>query len=486
MPTPRVSPPAYWPTNGWLKSTPEQEGMDSTALASILDGIRKQGMHLHSLLVVRHGYIVTEVYFYPNRPDVPHEQWSITKAVTASVAGIAIAEGRLRLDQQVLPFFADRIIGNYDPRKLQITIENLLTMTAGLSWDESSKAYGNPANDETRMMGSPDWLQFVLDRPIADDPGSKFTYNSGAVHLLSAIIQRATGLTTLDYATRRLFGPLGISGVTWPSDLQGITIGGVDLRLTPRDMAKIGYLYLQNGQWEGRQILPAWFVAAATRKHSGDGPGFGYQWRPTSFGGFEAVGWGSQLIGVVPSQDLEVVITGGVAPGEPGREEDLFRAISQGAVKSDGPLAPNPGAAARLASLTATALQPDPQPVPALPPLAGRISGITFALSDEPDGMQSVALSFGSGAATLALGIDGKIVNLDVGLDNTYRFTQLGAESAAARGRWQNDETFVVEVLQLGRADSLTYNLTFTAGRVDGHIDSHIQDEHVQIHGQAP
>ena len=322
--------------------------MDSQALANVLADIN-QRMHIHSLLVVRHGYLVAEAYFYPNQPDIQHQQFSVTKAVTSAAVGIAVGQGLMRLDQPVLASLPQDVpVANLDARKQAITVTNLLNMTAGFAWDESSVPYGNLKNMETQMSQSPNWIKFVLDRPMADAPGSRFVYNSGAAHLLSALVERATGLTLAEFARTNLFQPLGIAGFTWPADPQGITEGHVDLRLTPRDMAKIGLLYLKNGVWDGRQVLPHGWAAASTAKHSGGDPGFGYQWRRTSFDAFEAVGWGSQLIGVLPAQDLVVVITGGVAPGEPGNEEGLFHRISQEAVKSASPLPANPEGQAHL------------------------------------------------------------------------------------------------------------------------------------------
>jgi CubicO group peptidase (beta-lactamase class C family) len=457
--------------------------MDSQALAGILDQIQKQGMHLHSLLVIRHGYLVSETYFYPFGPEIPHEQWSITKAITSAAVGAAVAEGKLTLDQPVLSSFPAMTFTNVDARKKAMTLRDLLTMTAGLMWAETSAPYGNPANTETQMSQSANWVQFVLDRPMAAEPGTTFNYSSGAAHLMSAMIQKATGMTTLAYAQARIFDPLGITHVIWPSDPQGITEGDVGLELTPRDMAKIGYLYLKDGQWDGKQILPASWVQASTERQAGPPPGFGYQWRLTDFGGYAAVGWGSQLIGVMPDQDLVVVITAGVAPGEPGREETLFQMISQTAVKSAGPLPANPTQVARLAAMSAAAAAPDPGPVSPLPPTARAIAGKTFALAGAPDGIQSLSLTFDGTEGTFVLNNERGTQRLALGLDNVYRFSDWNGERIGARGSWQNAQTFVVEEQVLGAADTLHYTLTFTDSQVDGQIAAHIQDHKVPIHG---
>ena len=336
--------------------------MDSGALAGIIEDVTRQGIHLHSLLVVRHGNIVAEAYFYPYRPGIKHEQWSITKSVTSAAAGVAVGKGLLRIDQPILPLLSGYNIANPDPRKQAITVENLLTMTAGFAWDETSQPYGSAGNDETQMYNSPNWVQYVLDRPMAATPGTQFNYSSGTVHLLSAVIQKVTMTSTLSFAQANLFGPLGIKDVSWLEAPLKVTSGGIGLWLTPRDMAKIGYLFLRDGVWDGKRILPAGWVKASTTAHTAGEGGFGYQWRLNSFGGFQAIGWGSQMIGVLPRQDLVVVVTGGVAPGEPGAgsEESLFRRISAQAVKSDGPLLPDPVGLLRLANADACAAAAPP------------------------------------------------------------------------------------------------------------------------------
>jgi len=487
-PTPTVTPPVtqttYWPTTGWRTSTPEEQGIDSAALANIVADIQ-QHMHIHSLLVVRHGYLVSQAYFYPNGPDIKHQEFSVTKGVTSAAVGIAVGQGKLRLDQPVLATLG-RTAANMDPRKAAITVENLLDMTAGFAWDESSVPYGNPKNMETQMSQSPDWVQFVLDRPMADQPGTKFVYNSGAAHLLSALVQKATGQTLLQFATANLFHPLGITDVKWPSDPQGITEGHVDLWLTPRDMAKLGYLYLKDGVWDGTQLLPPGWVAASTKKQSGGDPGFGYQWRRTNFNAFEAVGWGSQLIGVLPAQDLVVVVTGGVAPGEPGSEESIFRRISQETVKASGPLPPNPDGMANLDTQVRAAAESSPRPVPPLGPTAQRISGQTYALAANADQLKSLRLTFGRGAtAEMDLLVGNEDQQLSLGLDNVYRVTPIANERYALRGYWLDDETLIIESQILGAADSTTYQLTFTGDRVDGQAVAHIEDYMAAIHGLA-
>ena len=251
----------YTPTHGWRSSTPEMQGMDSEVFAQIFEYVRQHQIPIHSLLIVRNGYVVLDAYFYPFGEGQEHDVASVTKSVTSTLIGIAIAEHKLSgVQQPVLSFFPERKFDNHDNRKDRITIENLLSMTSGL---DCHVDHGEITLKE--MMQSKDWVQFMLDRPIVAEPGSKFEYCSGGMHLLSGIISKATGTSALEFARSELFEPLGIEDLIWPSDPQGVSRGWGDLHLRPRDMAKIGYLWLNQGRWESRQIVPTDYMLAATQ-----------------------------------------------------------------------------------------------------------------------------------------------------------------------------------------------------------------------------
>jgi CubicO group peptidase (beta-lactamase class C family) len=197
------------------------------------------------------------------RARVPHRGYSVTKAVIGTVTAIAWKDGVLdSLNHRVLDFFDPRSIANVDQKKEAITVQNLLDMTSGLEWTEQVGGLTPPIETDRQMAASVDWVKFILDRPMSSAPGDTFNYDSGNPHLLSAILTKLTGMSTLDYAKAKLFGPLGIKDkdVLWLPDQQGISNGGWGLYLQPRDMAKIGYLYLHNGVWEGKQLLPPEWV----------------------------------------------------------------------------------------------------------------------------------------------------------------------------------------------------------------------------------
>ena len=304
-PTPAPIPTStYWPAEGWISSTPEQQGMDSELLVEMLDDIQEREANIHSVLIVRNGYMVLEAYFDPYDQDISHVVHSVTKSITSALVGISIREGYVDgVNQPVLNHFPERTVSNLDPAKQAMTLEHLLNMTSGLSWPEVSSPYVSLSNPVRQMLRSQDFVQFVLDRPMNEEPGTSFNYNTGASHLLSAIIQETTGISTLSFAQKHLFRPLGISNVYWPSDPDGITSGGIGIRMTPRDMAKFGYLYLNKGIWDGEQVVPAEWTEASTRKQtpsSGYGP-YGYQWwiGPEAYW---ALGFLGQRIVVIPAE----------------------------------------------------------------------------------------------------------------------------------------------------------------------------------------
>ncbi len=272
---------SYWPTSGWRTSPPEAQGIDPEKLTLLLQAVQQERLNLHSLLIIRNGYIVSETYFQPYTAQTPHQLYSVTKSVVATLVGIAIDKGSIDgVDQPLADFFPDEEFEGADVSKGAMTLEDLLTMRTGLDWQEQDSTF-------QAMYQSRDWVQFMFDLPLYEQPGRQFRYCSGCSHLLSAIIQQRTGITTRDFAQQALFDPLGMDAATWEQDRQGIPIGGWGLRLTPRDMAKLGYLYLHNGTWDGQQIVWAAWVKAAVQSHTETdselGLGYGYQWW-TEFG----------------------------------------------------------------------------------------------------------------------------------------------------------------------------------------------------------
>ncbi len=259
-------------------STPEEQGIDSNVLGQAFREMGDDGKSLHSLLVVRNGCAVLEAYWPPYHRDEKHYLNSATKAVLSALIGIAIHDGRLREDDFVASYFPKQVAVDADPRKTRIRIKHLLTMSSGIFWPQTRSVN---ASDE--MGRSSDWVRFILDRPMAAEPGRVTNYSNGDSHLLSAILQKATGATALDFARKRLFEPLGISDVAWDSDPQGRSIGSAALQVRPVDMAKFGSLYLSYGEWETRRVVERTWVekslTAQVKMPTSGGPAdYGYYW----------------------------------------------------------------------------------------------------------------------------------------------------------------------------------------------------------------
>jgi CubicO group peptidase (beta-lactamase class C family) len=323
--------------------------MDSAQLAEMLAEIAKHGHAIDSVSVVRNGYLVLDAYNHPSAPDLQHPIHSCTKSVVATLIGIAIEQRYIEgVDTPLLELLPHQTATRAKD-KAGITLEHVLTMSSGLECRDSY-LYRWRGLDEMRR--SSDWTQHMLDLPVAEKPGAHFEYCNGGSFLLSAVLQEATGQTALEYAHDHLFGPLGIADVTWPANPAGISIGWGEMRMLPHDMLKIGYLYLNRGQWQGKQIVPAGWVAAATRKHI-DGTlqdGYGYQWWVAKSDLYMALGYAGQYIVVAPEQDMVVVFTSKLAERDFYLPQRLLVEHILPAIQSDGPLAANAKARAALDS----------------------------------------------------------------------------------------------------------------------------------------
>ena len=340
---------SYWPTKEWQGSSPERQGMDSAELARLFDSINSSS--IRSVLIVRHGYLVLEAYAPSIGPDTAQPIYSGTKSFTSALVGIALEKGYLpSIHHRLLDFFPDLQYANHDPRKRSITLENLLTMTSGVAWWEYVAF--DSRNTLMQMERSSDWVQFFLDRPMVEDPGTRWNYNTGGAHVLSAIVQKQSGKTLSDFAAENLFTPIGITSVNWPADPQGVSFGGRGISMTARDMARFGYLYAREGMWDGRQVIPAEWVRESTKKRFAAkfGQDYAYLWWVPAFGGFAANGFRGQRIFVIPEQDLVVVITASINSQAMMTEpEYLVRRFILPAVKSSGSLPENSAGAAQLA-----------------------------------------------------------------------------------------------------------------------------------------
>lgn len=440
-----VPEPDYWPTDTWRSSTPEAQGMDSAQLANMLEEIVANETSIHSILVIRNGYLVTEAYFQPYTPDTKLHIQSVTKSVIGILVGRAIRDGYIQSEEEKLvDFYQNRIFENQSPKKNSIQLKHLLSMSSGLDCQEFSGS--GPVMEQT-----PGWVQVMLDLPMADAPGKRFGYCNGNAHLLSSILEKASGMTAREYANRELFAPLGISPVPesdWGSDPQKITMGGYGLHLRSLDLAKLAFLYLNNGKWENQQIVPSEWVAASTTQQieKEDGSGYGYLWTvyPES-GHYAALGLGGQQVHVYPTRNLIVIVTAALESfAEAPEIETMLNDHILPAIQSDEPLAENPDGFARLQTMIETAANPV-QPVPPLPATALDISGSLFTFEENPLGWGTLEFRFDEGSKTAQLQLQ-DLPLLEIGLDNIYRLSKGEAlGELLLRGRWTDEQTFVVD-----------------------------------------
>ncbi len=324
-----------WPTNGWTRAQPADEGLDSKRLQQLVTQIREGEIpSIHSLLVVRNGHLLVEEYFDGHKADELHTQQSVSKSFTSALVGIAIDNGKFSgVDEKVLDFFPKlEGIDRSHPQRQKMTLKDLLTMRSGTDYHE--RGDDSPHFQLNRI--SKGWTEFILNRPMVRDPGTHFQYDSGAVILASAMIKQRYGVHADRFAEEYLFKPLGIKQSNWYRNREGHphTGGGLDLR--SRDMAKFGLLYLRQGNWDGKQVVPkTWVKDSLSRQVNFEPPkgrhvGYGYWWwvlSPDPNGQskqdvYAALGFMGQHIFLVPEHDMVVVVTAG-ARGE--EERAIFK-----------------------------------------------------------------------------------------------------------------------------------------------------------------
>lgn len=289
------------------RSTPEAQGVRSQGISGFVDAVDKINT-LHSFMIVRHGHVIAAGWWKPEAANKPHVLWSLSKSFDSTAVGLAIAEGKLSLDDNVLKFFPAETPAEASDNLKAMKVCDLLTMSCG-------------HDVETKIPNNAPTVKEFLSLPVPHTPGTHFQYNTYGSYMLSAIVTKVTGQTVLDYLKPRLFEPLGIENPVWDASPEGPSLGGYGLYLCTEDIAKFGQLYLQKGQWNGRQILPESWVAQATSRqvpndkagHAKIGvdwqQGYGFQFWRCTHDAYRGDGRAGQLCAVIPAQDLVVAIT---------------------------------------------------------------------------------------------------------------------------------------------------------------------------------
>jgi len=427
------------------RTTPEAQGIPSAAVTAFVDALDALDA-IHSVMILRHGNIVAEGWWEPYQRDDRHMLFSLSKSFTSTAAGFAIAEGLLSADDLVLDFFPDDAPADPSDYLRAMRVRHLLSMSTGHTTD----TLGPCINSEDG-----DWVKTFLACPVEKEPGTHFLYNSGATYMVSAIVQKLTGQQVVEYLGPRLFEPLGITEPVWETCPKGINTGGWGLSLRTEDIARFGQLYLQDGVWEGQQLLPGGWVAEATRKHvdnsadrQGDwAQGYGYQFWRCRHDCYRGDGAFGQFCVVMPEQDAVLAITSGVGDLQGVLDlawSHLLPAMGDHALPASSDA---DELAKRLITLRLDPPQGEPQ---------DDLLGGLYALDENPLGWQAigfdfvgheVALTEGDSTRRIAVGLNGQWLRSG---DSTTAPTFGGKlrSTVAATAAW-DDGVFVLRLFAI-------------------------------------
>ncbi|MBN1980580.1 MAG: serine hydrolase [Chitinivibrionales bacterium] len=452
----------------WEKSAPESQGMDSKTLSRMIQSISQENAPVHSCMVIRNDHCLVEASAYPYQDTTLHNVKSVSKSILSALVGIALQERFLTsLDQTLGQFFPEYLQSDPDPRKAQITLRHLLTMTAGFNIDDESV-------EMQQIFSSADWVQAILQKPLKTQPGTVFCYSTCLTHLMAVILTKATKQPLLEFAQTYLFDPLDIHRVEWAQDPQGFYFGGAELKLTTAAMAKFGSLFLHDGLWGTRQVVPRqWVIESTTNQVAGvtQAPAYGYWWWiiSESLGEFCASGWGGQIVSIIRSFNMVYVMTGSDQLYLP----DIYyiHYVGPSIISLTEKLPPNPGDYSRLQQAIRQLSRPSlPKPPRPVPLAAKLVSGKKFTISGSP--FQQISFSFSSPQAatlyyTTAAGIaDSMKIGLAGSSVVSHAQDILGysmstaTNTVAGMGKWINETTLSCATASIGIP--LNYQMRFT------------------------
>lgn len=449
------------------RSSPEAQGVSSSAVLAFIQTADRDIDALHSFMLVRHGHVVAEGWWAPYAGETPHMLFSLSKSFTSTAVGLAVAEGKLSIDNPVLKFFPEEAPADPSANLKAMRLSDLLRMNTG-------------HQTEPARRSSEPWVKTFLAHPVPFKPGTHFLYNTSATYMASAAVQKATGQTVLDYLRPRLFDPLGIRNPTWEASPQGISAGGYGLSVRTEDIASFGQLYLQKGKWEGKQLVPAAWVQAATALQTSNGShpmsdwdqGYGYQFWRCRHGAYRGDGAFGQYCIVLPEQDAVIAITSGVKDMQAVLNLVWNKLLP--AMKSS-PLATDEGAARELAgTLKGLALRlPEGKGTPT------RVTGKKYAFPANDRKLESVTLESGKdGPMTLVARVGGAERRIACGSGEWKKgraaWGRLPEQPAAAAGAWTADDTFTARVCFTETPFVVTVRLKFTGDEVRLESDANV------------
>lgn len=459
--------------NQLLRCTPESQGIASSAILAFVDAADTNIHELHSLMLLRHGAVVAEGWWSPYGPAIPHMLFSLSKSFTSSAIGLAVTEGRLSVDDRVISFFPDDLPAAIDPNLAKMRVRDLLTMTTGHATDSTDRIQGG------------EWVKGFLALPVEREPGTYFVYNSGATFMLSAIVQKLTGMKLVDYLQPRLFAPLGIKNPTWETNPQGINTGGWGLNVTTEDIARFGQMYLQKGMWNGQRILPEAWVAEATsyqvpnhetQTNSDWTQGYGYQFWRCRHNAYRGDGAFGQYCIVMPDQDAVLAITSGVADMQQVLDlvwDTLLPAMQSHELPEDKLAVQK--LEKRLAELK---LEPPAGIAPA--PNAGSVSGKLFRMQTNPLKIEGLRFEFQPGVClmTTQSGTAEETITCGLGAwrESLSSLATRSPEPArvSASGVWTATDTFQVTLRYYETPFFFTLDCTFAERQISVRVAQNV------------
>ncbi len=429
------------------RSMPEAQGIASSTIHSFVDALEQGHLGVHSFILVRNGHIVADGWWHPYASHLPHMLFSLSKSFTSTAIGLAIAEGRLSLDDPILSFFPSYVTAEIRDTMGSLLVRHLLSMSTGHAEDTFPAMVRSSDGD---------WVRTFLELPITYPPGTHFLYNTGASFMLSAILQALTGQTLLDYLQPRLFEPLLMAQPVWESNPHGINLGGTGLRLTTMDVAKFGQLYLQRGLWHGHRIVPEAWIEEATSMQiaSGNDPnsdwtqGYGFQFWRCRHQAYRGDGAFGQFCIVLPQQQAVLAMTSGTYEMQ-GILNVVWDRLLPGLHTQ--PLPERADEAQTLKERLAHLSLPLPEALAAEPAIAAEVSGRSIHLEANTLHLKEIAFTFNEDAATFRMQDDrGAHHVITCGRtdwrigESPLRHNENRPVPIAAHGGWRDEQTFVM------------------------------------------
>lgn len=464
------------------RSTPEEQGVSSAGLLSFIEAADREIDALHGIVLVRHGCVVAEGWWAPYDAESRHSLFSLSKSFTSTAVGLAVAEGKLSIDDAVLKFFPDDAPAEPSKNLQAMRVSDLLRMSTG------------QASEPPRKLDRP-WTKTFLEEPVPFKPGTHFLYNTSATYMLSAIVQQATGQTVLDYLRPRLFEPLGIEHPTWEASPQGITVGGYGLSIRTEDIARFGLLYLRQGRWQGKQLVPESWVEAATARQTANGSnpdsdwdqGYGYQFWRSRHGAYRGDGAFGQFCIVLPEQDAVIAITSGVRDMQAVLNlvwDKLLPAIGAAALPADGE-----SCGKLRQALKGLALR-----VPQESGGPAKQAGKKFVFAANDQKLESLALEPGEpgGGATLVLRMGGADQRIACGrgawTKTRVAWTSFPEAPVAVSGAWTADDAYTAKLCFYETPYIVTLQLKFAGDELRVSSEANVSfgpREPVELVGKA-